>query len=97
MVFQLFKRQKQRSPEKQLLPTELEKFRIRYRGQGLYDDVAVDTAVQEISKTLRTDGSYASDSIANGGWSVPDAASMIISEYASAGFEQARCTSIAAS
>ncbi|WGM61749.1 MULTISPECIES: hypothetical protein [Agrobacterium] len=45
--------------------------------------MAVDTVVQEVSRGLRTDGRYASDLIAKGGWSVPDAAHMIISEYAS--------------
>ena len=84
-MFGFFKRQKQQPPENQLLLTELEKFRIRYRGQGLYDDIAVDTAVQEISKTFRTDASYATRLIAQGGWSVPDAASLIISEFASDG------------
>ncbi len=85
-MFGLFKRKKKQqfSPETQLLLTELEKFRIRYRGQGLHDDMAVDTAVQEISRGLRSDGKYANDLIVKGGWSVPDAAHMIISEFASA-------------
>ncbi|CVI64234.1 conserved hypothetical protein [Agrobacterium salinitolerans str. Hayward 0363] len=84
-MFRLFKRRQklQFSPESRLLLTELEKFRIRYRGQGPHDDMAVDTVVQEVSRGLRTDGRYASDLIAKGGWSVPDAAHMIISEYAS--------------
>ncbi|WP_085034950.1 hypothetical protein [Ensifer aridi] len=87
MLFGLFKRkqkQQQFSPENQLLLTELEKFRIRYRGQGPHDDMAVDTVVQEVSRGLRADGKYANDVIVKGGWSVPDAAHMIISEYASA-------------
>lgn len=86
MVFGLFMRKQkpQFTPENQLLLTELEKFRVRYRGQGLYDDIAVDGVVQEVSRSLRADGKYANDVIVRGGWSVPDAAHMIISEYASA-------------
>lgn len=87
MLFGLFKRkqkQQQFTPENQLLLTELEKFRIRYRGQGPHDDMAVDTVVQEVSRGLRNDNKYANDLIVKGGWSVPDPAHMIISEYASA-------------
>ncbi|MBY5453940.1 hypothetical protein HFO91_30645 [Rhizobium leguminosarum] len=87
MLFGLFKRkqkQPQFTPENQLLLTELEKFRIRYRGQGPHDDMAVDAVVQEVSRGLQNDNKYANDLIVKGGWSVPDAAHMIISEYASA-------------
>ncbi|MBP2572422.1 hypothetical protein J2767_003600 [Agrobacterium tumefaciens] len=85
MLFGLFKRKQkpQFSPENQLLLTELEKFRIRYRGQGPHDDMAVDVVVREVSRGLRTDGKYANDLIVKGGWSVPDATHMIISEYTS--------------
>ncbi|GEM_PF-6376118 len=51
--------------ENQLLLAELEKFRIRYRGQGLDDDIAV--VVQEVPRGLRSDGKYASDLIVKGG------------------------------
>ncbi|MNE12142.1 hypothetical protein D3C80_1049250 [compost metagenome] len=82
-MFRLFKRKLRFSPENRLLLTELEKFRIRYRGQGPHDDMAVDAVVQEVSRGLRADGKYANVLIVRGGWSVPDAAHMIISEYAS--------------
>lgn len=61
MLFGLFKRKQkppQFSPENQLLLTELEKFGIRYRGQGPYDDLAVDAVVREVSRGLRNDGKY---------------------------------------
>jgi len=85
-MFGFFKRKKHApfSPEVQLLWAEVEKFRIRYRGNGASDEKAFDTIEHEIFRRLTTQGTFATDLILKSGWSAADATSMMIAEYVSA-------------
>ena len=85
-MFGFFKRKKHASfsPEVQLLWAEVEKFRVRYRGSGRSNERAFDDAAEEIFATLIAQGSFAADLVIKRGWSVADAAHMMIAEHVSA-------------
>lgn len=85
-MFGFFKRKRHApfSPEVQLLWTEVEKFRIRYRGSGAPNEKAFDAVAHEIFRVLTTQGTFATDLILKRDWSAPDATSMMIAEYVSA-------------
>jgi len=85
-MFGFFKRKKHTSfsPEVQMLWTEVEKFRVRYRGSGGPNERAFDDAAEEIFAILIAQGSFASDLIIKRGWSVADATHMMIAEHVSA-------------
>lgn len=85
-MFGFFKRKKHASftPEVQLLWGEFEKFRIRSRGKGQSIERAVDLVAQELFRQLTSEGTFAVDLILRKGWSVRDAANMMIAEHVSA-------------
>lgn len=84
-MFGFFKRKRHSSfsPEVQLLWTELEKFRIRCRGKGASIQKAIDTVLHDLFRQLTDQGTFATDLILRRGWSVGDAANMMIAEYVS--------------
>jgi hypothetical protein len=85
-MFGFFKRKKRASfsPEVQLLWGEFEKFRIRSRGKGASVEKAVDLVAQELFRQLTNEGTFAADLVLRKGWSVGDAANMMIAEHVSA-------------
>ncbi|XAZ26348.1 hypothetical protein LVY75_34350 (plasmid) [Sinorhizobium sp. B11] len=85
-MFGFFKRKKHSSfsPEVQLLWSEVEKLRVRFRSRGTSIEKAMDSVSQELSRQLSTEGSFATDLILKRGWSVSDAAHMMIAEHVSA-------------
>ena len=85
-MFGFFKRKKNGSfsPEVQLLWAEVEKFRIRCRGKGASLEKAMDVVLQEVFRQLTHEGTFATDLVLSNGWSVSDAANMMIAEYVSA-------------
>jgi len=85
-MFGFFKRRKRASlsPEVQLLWTEVEKFRVRYRGNNGVNDKAMEAVAAEILRRLTHESTFATQLIVKRGWSVKDAANMMIAEYVSA-------------
>ena len=85
-MFGFFKRKRHASfsPEVQVLWSEVEKFRVRYRGSGRSNERAFDDAAEEIFATLIAQGSFAADLIIKRGWSIADATHMMIAEHVSA-------------
>lgn len=72
------------SPEIELLLTEVEKFRFRYRGHGASNDTAIDVVAHYVRRQLTDHGSFATDLILKRAWSVNDATNMLIAEHVSA-------------
>ncbi|MDM9621961.1 hypothetical protein A6U87_20700 [Rhizobium sp. AC44/96] len=85
-MFGFFKRRRHAtfSPEVQLLWTEVEKFRIRCRGKGGSVEQAIDVVAHDLFRQLTHQGTFAADLILKKGWSVKDAANLMIAEYVSA-------------
>ncbi|TBF87889.1 hypothetical protein ELG72_37630 [Rhizobium leguminosarum] len=86
-MFGFFKRKKIHvsfSPEVQLLWSEFEKLRIRSRGKEASVEKAIDVVAQELFRQLTHEGTFAADLVLRNGWSVGDAANMMIAEHVSA-------------
>lgn len=85
-MFGFFKSKKHTSlsPEIHLLWTEVEKFRVGYRGSGTINEKTFDGVAGEILASLPANGNFATDLILRRGWSAADATSMMIAEFVSA-------------
>lgn len=78
-MFGFFKSQ---PPENKLLLGELQRIRKSYSGPNIFDAIVGDRATKEVIALVKKDFSFAENTIGQGGWSVPDAAYLILSEFA---------------
>jgi len=81
---------KRQPPANRLLIQELERFCDSYRGPNLFDGIVAKVASKEILATVKSDHSFAEETISHGGWGARDAAHLLISEFAASALQSGR-------